>query len=118
MNDLHQPAAEPDWEHLRPVLDEAMHDLNHADRLAVLLRFFNNKSLREVGLALGLTENAARMRVERALDKLRLGLARKGVTSTAAALALALSGNAVNAAPAGSARRCRRGPWQAQLPKP
>jgi RNA polymerase sigma factor (sigma-70 family) len=102
MNELlSQPAAEPDWPHLRHVLDDAMHDLNHADRVAVLLRFFKNKSLREVGLELGLTENAARMRVERALDKLRLGLARKGVTSTAAALALALSGNAVSSAPAG-----------------
>jgi tetratricopeptide (TPR) repeat protein len=97
---LRQPAAEPDWEHLRPVLDDAMHELNHADRVAVLLRFFKNKSLREVGLELGLTENAARMRVERALEKLRLGLARKGVTSTVAALALVLSGNAVNSAPA------------------
>jgi RNA polymerase sigma factor (sigma-70 family) len=104
MNELlRQPAAEPDWEHLRPVLDDAMHALSDADRVAVLLRFFKNKSLREVGLELGLTENAARMRVGRALDKLRLGLARKGVTSTAAALALALSGNAVNAAPAGFA---------------
>ena len=102
MNELlRQPAAEPDWEHLRPVLDDAMHQLNHADRVAVLLRFFKNKSLREVGLELGLTENAARMRVERALDKLRQGLARKGVTSTTAALALVLSGNAVNSAPAG-----------------
>src|SRR5580658_2776981 len=102
MNELPgQPAAEPDWEHLRPVLDDAMHELNQADRVAVLLRFFKNKSLREVGLELGLTENAARMRVERALDKLRLALARKGVTSTAAALALALSGNAVHSAPAG-----------------
>jgi RNA polymerase sigma factor (sigma-70 family) len=102
MNELlRQPAAEPDWEHLRPVLDDAMHELNHADRLAMLLRFFKNKSLHEVGLELDLTENAARMRVERALDKLRLGLARKGVTSTATALALALSGNAVSSAPAG-----------------
>jgi RNA polymerase sigma factor (sigma-70 family) len=100
---LHQPAADPDWDHLRPVLDDAMHQLNDADRVAVLLRFFKNKSLREVGLELGLTENAARMRVERALEKLRLVLARKGVTSTAAVLALALSGNAVNSAPAGFA---------------
>src|SRR5439155_21440550 len=67
----------------------------------VLLRFFQNKSLKEVGLALGLSENAARMRVERALDKLRAQLARKGVTSTAAALALLLAGNAVSATPAG-----------------
>jgi len=104
MNELlRPPAAEPDWEHLRPVLDDAMHELNHADRVAVLLRFFKNKSLREVGEELDLTENAARMRVERALDKLRLGLARKGVTSSTAALALALSGQAVQTAPAGLA---------------
>ncbi len=101
MNELlRPPAAEPDWERLGPVLDGAMHELNDADRIAVLLRFFKNKSLREVGLELGLTENAARMRVDRALEKLRLGLMRKGVTSTAAALSLALSGNAVNSAPA------------------
>ena len=43
MNELlRQPAAEPDWEHLRPVLDDAMHELNHTDRVAVLLRFFKN----------------------------------------------------------------------------
>jgi RNA polymerase sigma factor (sigma-70 family) len=95
--------AEPDWEHLRPVLEDAMHELNQADRAAVLLRFFKNQSLRQIGLELGLTENAARMRVERALEKLRSSLARKGVTSSAAALALALSGNAVSAAPAGFA---------------
>jgi RNA polymerase sigma factor (sigma-70 family) len=104
MNDsTRPPAAEPDWEHLRPFLDGAMHQLNDTDRVAVLLRFFKNKNLREVGLELGLTENAARMRVERALEKLRVRLARKGVTSTSAALALALSGNAVNSAPAGFA---------------
>jgi len=104
MNELlRQPSAELDWEHLRPVLEDAMHQLNQADRIAVLQRFFKNKSLREVGLELGLTENAARMRVERALEKLRRVLARKRVTSTAAALALVLSGNAVSSAPAGFA---------------
>src|SRR5204862_4713392 len=82
-------------------LEDAMHELGEKDRLAVLLRFFQNKSLKEVGLVLGLSENAARMRVERALDKLRAQLARKGVTSTAAALALMLAGNAVSATPAG-----------------
>ena len=98
---LRQPEAELNWDHLRPVLDDAMHQLNQTDRLAVLLRFFQNKSLREVGLELGLTENAARMRVDRALQKLRATLARKGATSTIAALALALAENAVTSAPAG-----------------
>jgi RNA polymerase sigma factor (sigma-70 family) len=58
---LGRPVAEPDWEYLRPVLEEAMHELNQADRVAVLLRFFKNKSLREVGLELGLTDFASRM---------------------------------------------------------
>ena len=100
MNELlREPTPEPDWDHLRPVLEDAMHKLGDTDRLAVLLRFFQKKSLSEVGATLGLSENAARMRVERALDKLRAQLARKGVTSSAAALALTLSGQAVTAAP-------------------
>jgi ElaB/YqjD/DUF883 family membrane-anchored ribosome-binding protein len=65
----------------------------------VLLRFFQNQNLKDVGLALGLTENAARMRVERALEKLRAQLARKGVTSTATALVVILSAHAATAAP-------------------
>ncbi len=102
MNELlREPGPQQDWKHLGPVLEDAMHELGEKDRLAVLLRFFQNKSLKEVGLALGLSENAARMRVERALDKLRAQLARKGVTSTAAALAALLAGNAVSATPAG-----------------
>jgi len=96
---LTEPGAEPEWERLRSVLEEAMHELNEKDRLALLLRFFQNKGLKDVGAALGLNENSARMRVERALEKLRAQLARRGVTSSAAALALTLAGKAVAAAP-------------------
>jgi RNA polymerase sigma factor (sigma-70 family) len=100
MNEILQgPVSQPDWEHLGPVLDEAMHELGERDRLAVLLRYFQNRSLKDVGTALGLNENAARMRVERALEKLRVQFARKGVTSTTTALALTLAGHAVTAAP-------------------
>ncbi len=98
---LRETNSEPAWEQLRPVLEDAMHELGEIDRGAVLLRFFKNKSLGEVGRELGLSENAARMRVERALEKLRSRLVRKGVTSTSSALAVALSANAVTAAPAG-----------------
>jgi recombinational DNA repair protein (RecF pathway) len=74
---LHQPAAEPDWEHLRPALDDAMHELNHSDRVAVLLRFFKNKTLREVGLELGLTEAPAEAEVSQlvgmAVEQMALG---------------------------------------------
>jgi RNA polymerase sigma factor (sigma-70 family) len=100
---LHDPTSPSDWGHLRPVLDEAMHGLSENDRLAVLLRFFQNKNFKEVGDALGTSDNTARMRVERAIEKLRAQLARKGVSSTASALALTLAGNAVAATPAGLA---------------
>jgi RNA polymerase sigma factor (sigma-70 family) len=96
-------ATGPAWEEIAPVLDDAMHELREADRAALVLRFFENRSLREVGAALGLSENAARMRVDRALDKLRDQLARRGVTSTAAALGTALAAGAVIPAPAGLA---------------
>ena len=103
MNELLHEDNAPDWNELRPVIEEAMHELEEKDRHAVLLRYFQNRSLREVGTALDLTENAARMRVERALDKLRGRLARRGVTTTAAALAAVVGANAVQAAPAGLA---------------
>jgi RNA polymerase sigma factor (sigma-70 family) len=94
---------EADWSRLAPVLDEAMHELAEADRIALLLRHFEQRPFAEVGARLGLGENAARMRVERALDRLRGRLAKRGITSTGSALALALGGPAVVAAPAGLA---------------
>src|SRR6516165_8232032 len=104
MNELlHHEEPSGDWNQLRPVLEDVMHELDDRDRHAVLLRFFQNKTLGEIGASLNLTENAARMRVERALDKLRGKLTRRGVTATAAALATAIGANAVQSAPAGFA---------------
>jgi RNA polymerase sigma factor (sigma-70 family) len=104
MNELLQNEIQSaDWIQLRPVLEDAMHELDDQDRHAVLLRYFQNKTLNEVGAALHLTGNAARMRVERALDKLRGKLARRGVTTTASALAAVVATHAVQAAPAGFA---------------
>lgn len=100
---LHDDTPPVDWNRFRPVIEEAMHELDDQDRHAVLLRYFQNKTLNEVGAALNLTENAARMRVDRALDKLRGKLARHGITTTAAALAAVMAANAVQAAPAGLA---------------
>lgn len=91
------------WERLRPVLDEALDELEERDREAVLLRFSEGKSFAEVGARLRLAENAARMRVDRALDKLHAALARRGVTSTAAALGVALGNQALASAPVGLA---------------
>jgi RNA polymerase sigma factor (sigma-70 family) len=87
------------WQQLAPVLDEAMHALRAADRDAVLLRFFENKTLADVGAALGVTEDAARVRVNRALDKLRALLAKQGIKFGATAIATAVAENSVQAAP-------------------
>lgn len=92
-----------DWDRVRPVLDNAMRDLGETDREAVLLRFFEQRPFVEIGAALNLSEDAARMRVERALDKLHALLARRGITSTTAALTAALADQAMVAAPAGLA---------------
>jgi len=97
---LEQGAPEPDWTALRPVLDQAMHDLKEGDRDALLLRFFQSRTLAEVGEVLGLSENAARMRVDRALDKLHGLLVRRGIKSTATALGAVLAGQVATAAPA------------------
>ncbi len=97
------PTAALDWERVRPVLDEALGEMDERDREAILLRYLEGCDFASVGAKLALTDNAARMRVDRAIDKLRALLARRGVTSTAAALSLALANQAVVAAPAGLA---------------
>ena len=97
------PEGSPDWEQVRPVLDDAMDELKAEDRNAVLLRFFEERDLRAVGLALGISEDAAQKRVARALEKLRVLLIRRGVTLSAGALAAAISGGAVQSAPPGLA---------------
>jgi len=91
------------WEEVGPVLDQALDGLSERDRQAILLRFFGNQPFGEVGQRLRISENAARMRVERALETLNRVLARRGITSSSAALAAALSSNAVVGAPAGVA---------------
>jgi RNA polymerase sigma factor (sigma-70 family) len=94
------PSSDADWEKLRPVLDEVMDELPDPDRTAVLLRFFAQRPFAEIGTALHLSEDAARMRVERALEKMRAALAKHGVVSTQAALGLALANQSGVAAPA------------------
>lgn len=106
MNQLLQ-STDPDtiWQDLRPLLDDAMHDLSASDREAVLLRYFERLPLAEIGARLGLTDKAAHMRIERAIDRLRAALAKRGVTSTVAALALVLTERAIGAVPAGLSAR-------------
>lgn len=88
------------WTRLGPALDEALAQLSETDRNALLLRFFEERDHRQVGAALGLSEDAAKKRVRRALDKLRGFFARRGFIVSTGALASALALNAVSAAPA------------------
>ena len=97
------PSSLLEWERVRPVLDEVIGELAEPDREVILLRFFEGRDFASIGARLELNANTARMRVERALDKLRGRLARRGVTSTSAALATVLANQAVVAAPAGLA---------------
>jgi len=86
-----------------PILDEAINQLNSAERAAIVLRFFEQKDFRAVGEITGSSEDAARMRVNRALEKLHSLLKNRGVTCSAALLGAALAAEAVSAAPLGMA---------------
>lgn len=88
------------WNQLAPHLDEAVAALSEKDRAAVLLRFYEKKTLREVGAQLGVSEEAAKKRVARALDKMREHLTRRGMVFGAVGLAGLLTEQTVQAAPA------------------
>jgi RNA polymerase sigma factor (sigma-70 family) len=98
---LHQSSEPISWDQLRPVIDEALSKLNDADRTAILLRYFADLPLAVVGARLNIAENTARMRVGRALERLQVQLAKRGITSSAAALAIGLAQHTSFAAPAG-----------------
>jgi RNA polymerase sigma factor (sigma-70 family) len=92
-------ATSSDWTHIGPFLDEAMDTLDDKDRTAVLLRYFENRSLREVGSILGTTDDAAQKRVSRAVERLRDFFAKRNITVGATVLAAVISANAVQSAP-------------------
>jgi RNA polymerase sigma factor (sigma-70 family) len=91
------------WRQIAPILDDAISKLGVKDRDAIVLRYFENKSLGEVGAAMGASEDAAKMRVNRALEKLRKIFSKRGVTLSAALIAGAVSASSVQAAPVGLA---------------
>jgi RNA polymerase sigma factor (sigma-70 family) len=103
MNAIQSETENDNWQQIRPLLDEALDRLNKTDRDALLLRFFEQQSLAQVGENLGGSEDAARKRIARALEKLRAILTRNGVTTTAAALSTVISANAIQVAPTGLA---------------
>lgn len=103
MKEMDASSPEPQWEEISGHVDEAIAELNEADRDAVLLRYFERKSAREIGEILGASEEAAQKRITRAIEKLRDFLSKRGIVTGTSALALTLSANAVQAAPAGMA---------------
>ena len=90
-----------DWSQMEPLLEDAMDGLEEKDRAAILLRYFENRSLREVGQALGISDDAAQKRVSRAVERMRETFSSNGVTVAATGIVVAISANAVQAAPAG-----------------
>ena len=98
------PATEPEpWPQIAPLLDDAVAQLSEADRNAVVLRYYQQKPLDEVGQALGVNADTAQKRVSRALEKLRKLFSKRGVTLTATVIAGAIASNSVQAAPMGLA---------------
>jgi RNA polymerase sigma factor (sigma-70 family) len=89
------------WDDIVPLLDKAIQKLADADRQAVILRFLENKSHQEVASALGISEDAARKRVDRAIERLRIWLGRRGVQTSAAGFTALVSAQAIHAVPAG-----------------
>jgi RNA polymerase sigma factor (sigma-70 family) len=104
LNELHT-VSEPGWDQIRPIIDEAMDELSERDREAVLLRFFENLSLAEIGAKFSLSPDAARMRIDRALDKLRGALAKRGIVSTSVVLAEIFASQSGMSAPSGLVAR-------------
>ena len=92
------------WQDVAAQLDDAVLKLPATDRRAVLMRFFEQKSMPEIAAALRVSEPAARQRLSRSVEKLRVRLNRRGgalAPAGAAGLASMLTAHAVVAAPPG-----------------
>jgi RNA polymerase sigma factor (sigma-70 family) len=103
MHELTHQAAQGTADELRPVIDHALGALSERDRAAVFMRFFEGREYPEIGARFSVTADAARLRIERALEKMRIALSHRGVASTTAALIGTLTTQAAVVAPAGFA---------------
>ena len=88
---------------LETVLDEILNELPDDDRNAIIARYFFQRSYADIGAKTGRSENATRMRVDRALTKLRDRLEARGFASATAVLAGILPTYATAAVPSGLA---------------
>lgn len=103
MNELLSAESDATWEQVAPHLDAALGELSEADHDALLLRYFDRKSAREIAQILGTSEDAAQKRVNRAVERLRYFFAKRGIRVDACGLVVVISANAVQAAPVGLA---------------
>ncbi len=103
-SEIQSTETDPAWELISPLLDKALIQLGETDRQAVVLHFLQKKTFAEVGGSLGLSEDSARKRTSRALEKLRKIFSKHGVHSTTAILAGAISACSVQVAPAALAK--------------
>jgi|GEM_PF-1324831 len=101
MQFLSNKTAQETWSQLEPHLDDAINDLSQKDREAIVIRFFENKSLAELGKVQGISEDAAQKRVSRALDKIRSYFIRRKIALPSMALGAVLTANSIQAAPSG-----------------
>ena len=92
------------WTQIAPLLDAAMEKLGRKDHDALVLRFFENRNFKQVGAVLGASEDAAKMRVSRSLEKLRNFFTKRGISSTTAILASEISAHSVQVAPVALAK--------------
>jgi RNA polymerase sigma factor (sigma-70 family) len=99
MTELLSAQSDATWEHIAPHLDAALGELNEADRDALLLRYFERQSAQEMAANLGISNEAAQKRVSRAVERLRDLFAQRGISVGAGGLVVAISANAVHAAP-------------------
>jgi RNA polymerase sigma factor (sigma-70 family) len=97
-------AADETWQHIAPLLDAAMEKLGQRDHDALVLRFLEGRNFKEIGAALGASEGTVKMRVNRALEKLRKFFRKRGVSSTTAIIASEISVKSVQTAPAALAK--------------
>lgn len=115
--DIMKRDTEPDWDALSPWIDEIVDALPELDRKAVVMRFFENRSFGAIGEQLGLSPEAARKRVARALESIQRHLRRKGILTSASLIATILPGHAVSPAPSGlAAVICQSIPLSASAP--
>src|SRR5262245_44851105 len=98
---MHTPEEQSAFQALLPLLDEALLSLREKDRTALLLRFYESQSLRDVGSAFGVSEDTAQKRVQSALEKLAEFFKRRGFkTASVVAATAALQHTATSASSA------------------